>query len=209
MKKLIWKLLNIIGIGPWIQLAVRSELKENGWYKSFIEKKPINRKGEPIPWLTYAFIDFIKPRLHRDMIMFEYGCGNSTLWFASLVKHIDSVEHEEGWFQEISSKVPSNVQIYFKSLETNEYEQSVMLTPYFYDLILVDGRKRLECVQCAVQKLSDNGVIIVDNSECYPEIFDFLRYLGFKEISFWGIPPIVPLKTCTTTFYKENNCLGI
>jgi len=49
MKKIIWKLLNIIGIGPWIQLAVRSELKENGWYKSFIEKKPINRKGEPIP----------------------------------------------------------------------------------------------------------------------------------------------------------------
>ncbi len=209
MKKIIWSLLNVLGIGPWVQLAVKSELKENGWNQSFIHKKPIDKNGNPIPWLTYSFLDFIQPRLQKSFLMFEYGCGNSTIWFSKFIHHIDSVEHEKDWYNQIQPKLPPNATLYFKNLETDEYEKSILFTPHFYDIILIDGRKRLECAKFAIQKLKENGVIILDNSECYPEIFDFLKSKGFKEIGFTGLPPIVPLKTCTTIFYKPNNILII
>lgn len=209
MKKIIWSLLNQLGIGPWIQLAIRSELRENGWYLSFIHKKPIDKNGNPIPWLTYSFLDFIQPRLKKDFVMYEYGCGNSTLWFSKFLNRIDSVEHDPSWYEQIQFKLPSNTHLVLKKLDTDAYEKSILETSHFYDLVLIDGRKRLECVQYSLQKLKENGVIILDNSECYPEIMDFLKSKKFKEIGFTGIPPIVPLKTCTSIFYKENNVLGI
>ncbi len=209
MKKIIWSVLNSLGLGPWIQLAVRSELRENGWYKSFIYKKPIDKQGNPIPWLNYPFLDFIRPRLNKSFFFFEYGCGNSTLWFSNYVQHIDSVEHEKEWYEHIRNKIPPNVHLYLKNLHSTEYEQSILTTSHLYDLILIDGRKRLECSQNAVKKLKTNGVIILDNSDAYPEILEFFKSLGFKEISFWGIAPIVPMKTCTTIFYKANNILNI
>ncbi|GIV43175.1 MAG: hypothetical protein KatS3mg035_0298 [Bacteroidia bacterium] len=209
MKKLIWSLLNSLRIGPWVQLAIKSELIENGWHQSFIKKKSIDKQGNPIPWLTYSFLDFIQPRLQKSFVMFEYGCGNSTLWFAKYVQHIDSVEHEKNWYEQIQPQLPSNAQLYFKDLNSEDYEKCILTTPHFYDIILIDGRKRWESAQNSIQKLKENGVIILDNSERYPEIFKFLQSQGFKEISFTGLAAIVPLKTCTTVFYKENNILGI
>jgi len=209
MKKIIWSFLNFLGIGPWLQLAIKSELKENGWSKSFIHKKSIDKNGNPIPWLTYSFLDFIQPRLNKNFVMFEYGCGNSTLWFASFVQHIDSVEHEKNWFDLIKNQVPKNVQLMFKELQSVDYEKSILSTQNYYDIVLIDGRKRLECIKFAIQKLKEDGILILDNSECYPEIFEFMNSHGFKEIGFSGIPPIVPLKTTTSVFYKNENVLKI
>lgn len=209
MKKIVWYLLNAIGIGPWIQLAIRSELRDNGWYKSFIYKRPIDKNGQPIPWLNYAFLDFIQPRLKKTFVMFEYGSGNSTLWFSQYIQHIDSVEHDKDWYHQILSKLPLNSTLYFKSLETDDYEKCILFTAHYYDMVLIDGRKRLECAQASVQKLKKDGVIILDNSEHYPKIFDFLKSQGFKEITFSGLAPIVPLKTNTSIFYRTENVLEI
>ncbi len=179
MKKFIWSLLNFIGIGPWVQLGLKSELIENGWCKSFIEKKPIDKKGDPIPWLTYSFIDFIEPRLQKSFIVFEYGSGNSTLWFSKKVHHIDSVEHDKEWYEQIKNNIPQNVTLYYKQLESDEYEKTILETPNQYDMVIIDGRKRMECAEYAIQKLKESGVIVLDNSECYPEIFKFLKSKDF------------------------------
>ncbi len=40
-------------------------LLEVGWFESFKSLKSINKKGQPIPWFSYPFIDFLTPRFDK------------------------------------------------------------------------------------------------------------------------------------------------
>jgi hypothetical protein len=66
-------------------------------------------------------------------------------------------------------------------------------------------------LQVGVEKLSDKGVIVLDDSERneYKPGIDFVLQKGFKSLEFLGIAPTVLFKKCTTVFYRSNNCLEI
>ena len=70
----------------------RSYLKKSGYLKSVITNKPCRQDGSPIPWMNYNIISFLEQRLSKDLSLFEYGSGNSTLFFADLVGSVVSVE---------------------------------------------------------------------------------------------------------------------
>ena len=42
-------------------------LIDQGWFNSFNSNEPVDFNNEPIPWLTYSFIDFIIPRLSNRL----------------------------------------------------------------------------------------------------------------------------------------------
>ena len=64
------------------------------------------RGGRPLAdgraWITYGAIDFLQARLSRTMRVFEYGAGGSTIFLASRVGHVVSVEHDENWAREVA-----------------------------------------------------------------------------------------------------------
>ena len=62
-----------------------SYLEQVGWFDSFFAQIAVDCNCKPIPWLTYPSIAFIDPRLSCEMSLFEYGSGNSTLWWAGHV----------------------------------------------------------------------------------------------------------------------------
>ena len=80
-----------------------------------------------------------------------------------------------------------------------------------FHLIIVDGRDRVNCCLQAVNALTDDGVIILDDSEreFYSPAIEFLKSNGFKELSFSGISPGLFYKKSTSIFYKAQNCLEI
>ena len=55
------------------------------------------------PWLTPPATTFLNRVLDRQETFLEFGSGRSTLFFASRVKELISVEHHEGWFKKIST----------------------------------------------------------------------------------------------------------
>lgn len=65
-----------------------------GWFKSRKTGSPVGKDDEPIPWMTYPFIDFIEPRLNKNLIVFEFGSGNSTLFFSKRTGRVVSVDHD-------------------------------------------------------------------------------------------------------------------
>lgn len=212
LKNIVWKLLNVIGIGGAINLHLGSGLKDDGWFVSYRTKQSVDKQGQPIPWLTYPFLKFLEPRLTTDMKLFEFGCGNSTIWYAQRVKNITSVEHNEKWFSQIKSKMPQNAQLMLKSLEEGtSYVKSVVDTADKYEVIIVDGRERNLSIEASFQAMTENGVLILDNSEreSYSKGKTLLVEKGFKELAFWGIAPSVAHNTCTSVFYRENNCFNI
>jgi hypothetical protein len=187
-------------------------LNEIGWFESFKVLKSIDRKGNPIPWFSYPFIDFLTPRLTKDLVVFEFGSGNSTLFFANKVKKVISIEHNKDWYQIISKAKPSNVELALTETDSiKDYLQHFLTLTDKPDIVIVDGIHRNECLIKSCDNLSSNGVIILDDSERpeYKKGIESVTGRGFKRIEFWGIAPTVLFKKCTTIFYKSNNCLKV
>lgn len=187
-------------------------LNEIGWINSWIKKSPINKEGMPLPWVTYPFIDFIEKRLTKQIDIFEYGAGNSTLYYASKVNSITSVEHDKDWFDKISATMPNNSKLIYQELVYGgEYSEMAKTQKLKYQLIIIDGRDRVNCIKNSLDALAVDGVIVLDDSERedYIKGYELLINNGFKYIDFWGISPGYFFKKCTTLFYKNNNILGV
>ena len=123
-------------------------LNEIGWIDSLNNKMPINKDSKPIPWVTYSFIDFISDRLNNTMDIFEYGSGNSTLWYADKVNSVTSVEHDNGWFNKIKNNMPNNVNINYQELiYDGEYSKFLKKMDKKFDIVIVDGRDRINCIK--------------------------------------------------------------
>ena len=212
LKNIIWKILTKLKIGGTIQLLLASGLKDDGWFESFNTKKSIDKNGNPIPWCTYPFIKFIEPRLKKDFTVFEYGSGNSTIWYAKRVKEIISVENDEAWFKVVSKLLPANAKlIYIKSDIDGEYCRSIVKQNSKFNIIIIDGRDRINSIKFSVNQLTDDGIIVFDNSqiEKYKEGLNLLNSMNFKKIDFIGPLPIVSHNNQTSIFYRNNNCLNI
>lgn len=183
-----------------------------GWFTAFDNHQAVDAHNQPIPWVTYSFIDFIKDRLNKNLSVFEYGSGNSTLFYAKHVKRVVSVEHDEAWYQKIVNQKAPNAEMIFTKLETNgEYSQKAKLLGEKFEVIIVDGRDRVNCCKHSISALTENGVLVLDDSEreVYEEARTFLKAEGFKELSFSGISPGLFYNKATSVFYKATNCLAI
>lgn len=205
-------LLNPKTIRILLSLENNGYLKERNWVKSVKLKQSIGKNGEPIPWFTYPFIDFLKVRLIKNMKVFEFGSGNSTIWFAKRVSSIVSVEHNEKWYNKIREAIPQNAKIIFNNpTNENEYHKIIKTMTDKFDLIIVDAIDRVNCLRVSKDHLSENGVIILDNSN-RPEYSDGINYLlkhNFKKIEFVGMTSSITTSSATTIFYKTDNCFLI
>ncbi len=187
-------------------------LKEDGWFESFKTKQSIDKDGNPIPWCTYPFIKFIEPRLKKNFNVFEFGGGNSTIWYAKRVNSIKAVEHDKGWIEYISNKMPKNAKIIYRELSLDgDYSKEVLNNGNKYHIIIIDGRDRNNCAKNGLNCLTNDGVIIFDNSNLldYKESMDLFQNKGFKRIDFIGLSPVTNHNNYTSIFYREDNCLGI
>lgn len=196
-----------------LSLKESGYLAEMGWFRSLDTGKPVDKEGNPIPWFAYPATVFLSKRLQKNMVVFEYGSGNSTLFFAAFVKKIISVETNKDWYQQTKRILPNNAIIHYcdYSQDKIKYQTFIKSTNEKFDLIIVDADERNEIILNLKENLKDEGVIILDNSdrEEYASSINYLIKLGFLKIDFWGITAGYFNQTCTTIFYKKNNCLGI
>lgn len=212
IKAPVINLMKALDVYSLFLLRVGGILKEDGWFRSFREGRSVDSHGNPIPWITYPAIEFILRRIHPDMSVFEYGCGASTLWWAQRVKEIDACEHDLSWYQEVVRNVPANVKVHHVPLVYGgEYSRLVSSLNKQFDVIVIDGRDRVNCAMNALSALKHDGIIIWDNSDRqdYREGYNYLFDNGFKKIEFVGLAPIAVCKAETALFYRSNNCFGI
>lgn len=209
INRILWKVLAAIHFDAPVKLLRRSALLDDGWFRSYRTKEAIDKDGNAIPWCTYPFLHFIEPRLKPTFRVFEYGCGNSTIWYAKKVLEIIAVEHDSAWAEKIAANLPANAKLVFKALDDG-YAQEIRQHGLF-DIIVIDGRNRIQCVQGALQTLKPDGVIFWDNSnrEDFAMGYKFPAEKGFSEISFDGMGPINIYSWRTSILYRNENLLGI
>src|SRR4026208_2308977 len=51
-----------------------------------------------VPWLTFKAAAWLDSHLHREMRVFEYCSGGSTVFLADRVGKLVSVEHDPDWY---------------------------------------------------------------------------------------------------------------
>jgi precorrin-6B methylase 2 len=147
------------------------------------------------PWMTFEAIDFLNKNIHKDMVVFEYGSGGSSIYFSKHAKQVYSVEHDKEWFVLVQKTIAdlgiTNWEGTFIEPEINtEIEQIPDSVDYstsdpkfgrhifkayvkaidkfpsqYFDLIVVDGRARPACIRHSIDKLKPNGYMLLDNAE--------------------------------------------
>lgn len=183
-----------------------------GWFAAFDQKQAVDGYGHALPWVTYSFIDFVTERIDKTQHIFEYGSGNSTIFYAERAASVTSIEHDKRWYEKVKERSSANAELIFCELERNgDYAKKAGALGRKFDIIIVDGRDRVRCCQYSIEALTPGGVIVLDDSEreVYNPARIFLKERGFREISFSGISPGLFYRKSTSVFYKSDNCLRI
>jgi predicted O-methyltransferase YrrM len=212
LKRLAWRAFQLTRLDAVLLAECVPALHHDGWLRSFREKRSVDLEGRPLPWMTYSAIEFLSRRVRPEMTVFEYGCGASTLWWASRVRTVTSVEHDAGWARRMSEEAPPNVTIVHEPVEaTGRYARNALAHGRRFDVVVIDGQDRVRCVAPAIEALAHDGVIVFDNSDRteYEEGYHLLRAADFRKIEFVGMGPVVDYKFETSVHYRVQNALGI
>jgi hypothetical protein len=199
----LYQISYAVGFDKTISLVNLFE-NEYGHQKSVHLGKPVDASLNPIPWYTYPAIEYLKQFDFVDKHIFEYGSGNSSIFWSLLAKSVTSVEIDPEWFETISKSKSKNLSIHLKE-EQFEYVDFIENANKLYDVIVIDGAYRYDCAKAAIKCISDDGLIILDNSERYPKLCSELRNHDLLQVDFFGLGPI-NYYTWTTSLFFQKRC---
>lgn len=119
-----------------------------------------------LPWLTFPAIRFLET-LPMDLAVFEYGCGMSTGWYGRHFKEVHAVESNPQWFDRVKglTRNQANVSIALHESETPYVEAIRQTECPAFDLVVIDGEWRRQCVSHALVLIRPGGYIMLDNSD--------------------------------------------
>lgn len=123
--------------------------------------------GLLFPWLTKSCLDEIVTWDLKDKKLFEFGLGASTVYWSRKCKEVYGVESNEEYFDAVRQYFKDNdsgcfVRIEYSYSPTN-YTHGVIILNAPYDIIVIDGILREECVPVALECLKPGGRLIYDN----------------------------------------------
>jgi hypothetical protein len=138
-----------------------------------------------LPWIAYEAIRQLESKLHKNMVVFEWGSGGSTLFLARRTARVTAVESHAGWHNRIQQRLGSeqldNVELLLRKTALDSVDAFIH-SDFFrsfpeegFDLILVDGYEedvalRPACFYASERKIKPGGIIVVDDSWRYPEL---------------------------------------
>jgi len=79
-------------------------LTRTGWLRSAELKESVDNAG-PVPWYSYAAIEALKTLIRPDMRVFEYGAGNSTVWWSKRTAQVVAVDQDPQWVRSIRDAI--------------------------------------------------------------------------------------------------------
>jgi hypothetical protein len=195
---------------PWAEVSALlpagiNSLFTSGWVNSVLVGRPVDSSGNAIPWFTYPAIEFLESVVKKDWKVFEWGSGNSTIWWSKNCSMVRSAENNPSWCAEVRSKLSKNAEVMLCE-EKEAYVNAINNFPgLFFDVVVIDGEHRNDCAYACIESLSGDGIIVFDNSDRseYDESINFLQSNGFKRIDFWGLIPSYVYRNCTSIFFRN------
>jgi hypothetical protein len=171
-----------------------------------------------LPWFTFGAIDFLDSWIRPHHRIFEYGCGGSTLFFATRAAYVESIEHNARWRLRVLDAVTrhglTNVNIRHEPagrdppLSDSDYCRALDRP---FDVIVVDGwalgkcsdvdrravQSRAACFHRAEEFASPGSIVVLDDSW----FDDSLTHRAQKVALFSGTGPYRRGVSSTAVFF--------
>ena len=190
---------------------------ENGWAIRYISRHPaeLTRHLEwlrqrtaatmtmRMPWWPYDAVAWMTANISPDTCVFEYGGGGSTLWLADRDASVTTVEHDREWHRQLADSLPAAARLLFRPPTASGIITSAVAPGFFddyataidekpdasLDLVIVDGRARVECAHRAMPKVKPGGLLLLDDTDRarYQSAVDLLH--GWERHVFTGLKP--------------------
>lgn len=184
--------------------------KDFGIEKTIDDKIAIDKDGNPLPWYTYPAIEYLKQFDYSNKIVFEFGVANSSVFWAHQAQKVVSIEDNALWFEKWQKEFDAkNLDIRLRP-ESEGYENAIFEDDIKYDVIIIDGKRRSQCARVAIEKIADNGMIILDDSDRvntskeYIEAIKILRSKKLIQVDFYGFCPMNNYSKTTSLFLQRN-----
>jgi hypothetical protein len=122
------------------------------------------------PWWAESSLPWLDAFLRKKGCrIFEYGSGASTRWLAERCAYMRSVEHDKAWWGRADGALkvwdPETKCVFLRPLD-HTYETAIWEQEgASFDLVIVDGRRRVECVKTAKQFVKHGGYLVLDDSQ--------------------------------------------
>lgn len=81
-----------------------SAMAHRRWFRAW-SRTGATPLGDELPWMTFAAAEFLSGWLQKDMNVFEWGSGGSTIFFAKHAARVTAVEHEEAWAAQVRTAI--------------------------------------------------------------------------------------------------------
>ena len=175
--------------GQPVRSPYETLLEQYGHPRTTETKQPVAADGSPLPWYTYPAIEYCNQLDASGIHIFEYGSGNSSLYWARKGARVWCVEHDAAWYETMRKKSALLCDISLCH-DKEAYVSAIAKAGVTFDLVIVDGIWRNESASAALSCLNEGGLIILDNSDWYTDVAEFLRSREFFQVDFSGLGPV-------------------
>jgi len=214
----------------WLEaLERRREHRSLLWLRSLLaiyDVEDLIRLG--LPWWTFESARLVERflALHPGAKVFEYGAGASTLWLAQRAAQVRFVEHDPEWmrvfqphlagFSQVEGRLvtpqPSAAPQYpsgrkgYAGQDFQEYVATITATPDRYQVMVIDGRARVACLDQALSQLNAPGLIVFDNAG-RRRYRAALQQIALPTLPTWGLTPCLPYPESTLLIFSDHATL--
>lgn len=191
--------------------------RDYGHFLSLREKKCVDKNGDPIPWYTYPAIEYLSNLDFSQKRVLEWGGGMSSIYWSKRCKSLTVIEFSKEWYEillKLREKEGTKFDIY-SAPDKNDFVSLPQSLNQSFDIIVIDSQEREKCAREACKMLNwdspDGAMIILDNSDWYPETSKYLREQtrggGLIEIDFHGFASLNAYTHTTSIFVTRNFCI--
>lgn len=186
-------------------------LAKHGHDRSMASGLPVDARGNPLPMYTYPAIEYLGQFDFSEKRVLEFGSGQSTLWWARRAGQVTAVEHDDHWVRRLEDAALPNVSCIFAKREdiaTGQDYLAVLPAGQRYDVLALDGLHYHDCAAAARGLVGHGGLVILDNSDFYPETCALLRRHGFLQVDMAGFKPCHLDAQVTSMFFDRAFDVG-
>jgi hypothetical protein len=130
-----------------------SRLKSIDGWRTFDESSKLI-----FPWYTRNFLETLSTWDISNWKVFEYGSGDSSIWWRHHAREVYSIETNKTWSEKVNS-------IYIDNEDDFVEYPCRLIENELFDCVIIDNDRfsRDKCTKYALKSLKPTGILIIDN----------------------------------------------
>ena len=117
------------------------------------------------PWWNDRAIRYLDQHLRAGDRVFEWGSGASTVWLVARGADVTSIEHDPDWVSKVRVRCPA-AEVRAVPEDARGYPAAIdEFGDDSFDVVIVDGIYRPECLQRGASKVKPGGLLVLDDTD--------------------------------------------